>query len=160
MPTVSVKARSRIAGITICALVGMLIGAGAYTAKYAEATSYLSDDPSSCINCHVMREHYDGWAKGVHHAVATCNDCHVPAATIPRYATKALHGWRHSKAFTLQNFHEPIQITPSDLRIVESNCVRCHSELSSHIAALPSPRGVESTNCTHCHASVGHGPIR
>lgn len=152
--------RASKAGLVLCVLLGVLFGLGAYTAKYAEATSYLSDDPTSCINCHVMREHYDAWAKSQHHAVANCNDCHVPASTVPRYATKALHGWRHSKAFTLQNFHEPIQITPEDLRIVEVNCVRCHSEVASHMSALPGPRGVESTNCTHCHASAGHGPIR
>ncbi len=158
--TASKPRRASKAGLVLCVLVGLLLGAGAYTAKYAEATSYLSDDPASCINCHVMREHYDGWAKGVHHAVANCNDCHVPASTAPRYATKALHGWRHSKAFTLQNFHEPIQISPADLRIVEANCVRCHGEVASHMAALPGPRGIEPTNCTHCHASAGHGPIR
>ena len=30
---------------------------------YAQGFSYLSDDPAACANCHIMREHYDGWQK-------------------------------------------------------------------------------------------------
>jgi len=154
------SARITGAGLLLSLLAGLLIGLGGYTAKFAEATSYLSDDPKACVNCHVMREPHDSWARGLHHAVANCNDCHVPADLLPRYLTKAVHGWRHSKAFTLQNFHEPIRIAPDDLKIIENNCVRCHTEMSGHMAALPGPKGLEATNCTHCHGSVGHGPRR
>lgn len=148
-----------IAGIGLAALLGVLLGVGGYTFHYAEGTSYLSNDPKACVNCHIMREQYDGWQKSPHHANATCNDCHVPHDVVGKYMAKVDHGYRHSKAFTLQNFHEPIQITPGDLRIVQQNCVRCHEAFVSEIA--PHAPGVrELVNCVQCHASVGHGPRR
>ena len=45
----------------LCVLVGVLCGLGGYTFWYAEGASYFSSDPRACINCHVMREHFDGW---------------------------------------------------------------------------------------------------
>lgn len=146
--------------VLLVVALGGLAGAGAYTFRYAEGLSYMSNDPAACVNCHIMREQYDGWQKSAHHATATCNDCHVPQDLIGKYTAKAVHGWRHSKAFTLQDFHEPIRITDDDLKIVESNCLRCHSELTSQIAAHTGPLGVEQTSCTHCHRGVGHGARR
>ena len=37
------------------------MGIGAYTFVYARGASYLTNDPAACVNCHVMREPYDGW---------------------------------------------------------------------------------------------------
>lgn len=157
------KTRGRmIAGLTLAAVIGVFAGAAGFTFDYAEGASYLSNDPKACVNCHVMREHYDGWQKGPHHAFATCNDCHVPHDTVGKYTAKAIHGWRHSKAFTLQDFHEPIRITPGDLEIVHENCLRCHTNL---VSELPGHAGVggmggDALNCTHCHVGVGHGSVR
>lgn len=143
------------AGIIISVLLGAFLGVSAHTADYAEATSYLSNDPAACVNCHVMREQFDGWQKGVHHAVAACNDCHVPHDFVGKYLAKAEHGYRHSKGFTLQDFHEPIQITPSDKLIVRDNCLRCHADLVSELAG-----GGHETDCLRCHVGVGHGPAK
>lgn len=139
-----------IAGLLLSAVIGVAIGIAAHTATYAEATSYLSDDPRACVNCHVMRDQHDGWQKGAHHAVATCNDCHVPQGFVGKVLAKAEHGYRHSTAFTFQNFHEPIRITTADATIVRDNCVRCHAGLVSELV------GHRETNCLHCHARVGH----
>ncbi len=148
-----------VAGVVLSVMVGVLSGAAAFTFAYAEGTSYLSNDPAACMNCHVMREHHDGWSKSPHHAFATCNDCHVPHDLVGKYTAKAVHGWRHSKAFTMQDFHEPIRITPGDLKLVEQNCVRCHSSL---VGDLPGHGGIggNDVNCVHCHAGIGHGAPR
>jgi len=114
----------------------------------------MSNDPAACVNCHIMREQYDGWQKTTHHAVATCNDCHTPHDLVGKYTTKMVHGYRHSKGFTFQDFHEPIRITEKDREIVEANCVRCHTELVSQIS------GPEPAGCTRCHSDVGHGARR
>jgi cytochrome c nitrite reductase small subunit len=50
-------------GVALSCLVGVVLGAGSFTAYFAEVTSYLRDDPRACVNCHVMREHYDAWQK-------------------------------------------------------------------------------------------------
>src|SRR5947209_19022165 len=100
-----------VAVLVLCVLLGIVLGAGAFTVHYAEGHSYLSDDPKACVNCHIMRDEYDGWQKASHHAVATCNDCHVPHGFFGKYATKARNGFWHSFYFTFQNFHEPIQIS-------------------------------------------------
>ena len=72
-------------GLFIAACVGFVLGMGAFTFNYAEGTSYLSNDPAACVNCHIMRDQYDGWRKSTHHAAATCNDCHVPHDLVGKY---------------------------------------------------------------------------
>jgi cytochrome c nitrite reductase small subunit len=139
--------------------IGLLGGLGGYTFYYAEGASYLSNDPEACVNCHIMREQYDGWLKGSHKTAATCNDCHVPHELIPKYLSKAQNGFWHSKGFTLQDFHEPIQIKPGNRDILQENCVYCHEELVSQIATHPGNEE-KMLDCVHCHVDVGHGPDR
>jgi cytochrome c nitrite reductase small subunit len=150
------------AAVILSVALGLLAGLGLYTADYAEATSYMSNDPKACVNCHVMRDEYDAWLKGPHHN-QTCNDCHVPQDVLGKYLTKAEHGYRHSKGFTFQDFHEPIRITEASLDVVQSNCVRCHSGIVGGIGAAHA-KGADaaetSGGCVHCHAGVGHGPVR
>lgn len=139
-----------------CAIsLGVLLGVGGYTFIYAKGFSYLSNDPAACMNCHIMREHYDSWVKASHHRAATCNDCHVPHTFPEKYLVKSENGWNHSRKFTLQNFQEPIRIRPKNLVALQHNCVHCHSGLVQDIAAH---RDVEAgaARCTECHRSVGH----
>jgi len=146
-------------GALLVGLLGVLLGAGGFTLREGEAFAYLSDESKVCANCHIMRDHYDGWQKASHHTVATCNDCHVPKGLIPKYWTKAENGYHHSKAFTLQNFHEPILAQPKSRRIVQNNCIRCHGDLVRQMLAKPRPAD-EPFRCARCHDRVGHGPTR
>lgn len=139
--------------------IGLFAGIGTYTFYYAESLSYFSDDPRACVNCHVMREHFDGWLKSPHHAVATCNDCHTPTDFIGKYITKAENGYWHSKGFTLQDYHEPIMIRPSNSTVLQRNCVRCHQQFVSEINTHAGNRR-EMLDCVSCHRDVGHGPVR
>lgn len=146
-------------------LLGVLLGSGVYTANHAQALSYLSNDPKACVNCHIMREVYDGWQKASHHHVAVCVDCHLPHDFVGKYLTKIEHGWNHSKAFTLQDFHEPIQIGKRSAAVVEHNCVNCHQQVLGGVLqaqtafgdAHANLQGDGSFNCVHCHRGVGHG---
>lgn len=133
-------------------LVGGIVGVGVFTFRYASGLSYLSNSPEACRNCHVMNDQYDSWLKAPHHAVATCNDCHTPHDFFGKYLAKASNGYHHSKAFTLQDFHEPIQITDGNRRVLEENCRACHDGIA-HDLAFDSP----SSSCIHCHRGVGHG---
>jgi cytochrome c nitrite reductase small subunit len=140
-----------------CLLTGTFAGVGAYTFYYAKGYSYLSNDPKACVNCHIMREQYDGWQKGSHHAVATCNDCHTPHTFFAKYWTKMENGFWHSKGFTFQDFHEPIRIREKNRVVLQNNCLYCHGELVSEIATEPGHQD-RMLDCVHCHRSVGHGP--
>jgi cytochrome c nitrite reductase small subunit len=83
----------------------------------------------------------------------------VPHDLVGKYATKIEHGYRHSKGFTFQDFHEPVQITERDRRIVENNCVRCHGEFVAEITGhMANP--ADHVSCSRCHADAGHGPRR
>jgi cytochrome c nitrite reductase small subunit len=140
--------------LAFAGLAGGLTGLGGFTFSYAQGLSYLSNDPRACANCHVMRDVYDGWSHGSHKAVAACNDCHTPHPIVAKYAIKALDGFKHSAAFTLGGFHEPIEITPLDRQIVQSNCLNCHGDMTAEISHVGEPN---PTDCLHCHAGVGHG---
>lgn len=151
-----------LATVALGVVAGALVGSAGLTAHTARATSYLSDDPKACINCHIMNEQHNSWLSGPHHARASCNDCHVPHDSLAhKYLVKAEQGFRHSKGFTLNNFHEPIRITPSGREVVIANCVRCHEAMTHDIrAAVAHGPGGPAVDCLHCHSSMGHGPMR
>ena len=146
--------RSSLVALAAC-LIAIPAGVGAFTFVYAKGFSYLSSDPRACVNCHIMNPQYDAWLKSGHRHVATCVECHLPHAGLAKWVAKADHGFRHSAAFTLQNFKEPIEITRRDSRLVQANCVRCHDELVHAIVGAETSR--EEVDCLHCHARVGHG---
>jgi len=137
-------------------VLGVPVGVGAFTFGYAKGFSYLSSDPKACVNCHIMNQQYDAWQKSGHRHVATCVDCHLPHSGLAKWIAKADEGFRHSSAFTLQNFKEPIEITPGDRQIVLQNCVRCHADLVESIHGSESVRDPQ-TDCFHCHSTAGHG---
>jgi cytochrome c nitrite reductase small subunit len=146
----------RRAGLLLAVLLGALLGVGGFTFHYAEGLSYAGTAPEVCANCHLMQPRYDSWQHSSHHGVATCVDCHLPHALLPKYIAKGLNGYHHSKAFTLQNFKEPVEIKPGNSRILQESCLRCHGDLveTMSAAAAASPAAVR---CVHCHSGVGHG---
>ena len=139
--------------LLFAALLGIPAGVGAFTFVYAKGFSYLSTDPRACANCHVMQPQYDAWLQSGHRHTATCVGCHLPAHGLAKWVAKVDHGFRHSAAFTLQNFHEPIAITPRDREIVQGNCVRCHAGVVHAVVGDAAAR----LDCLHCHADSGHG---
>ncbi len=145
--------------LLLCVVVGVFLGLGGFTFWYAEGGSYFSSDPRACVNCHIMREPYDGWQKASHHAAAKCVDCHLPEGGLAKWIAKAENGFWHSKGFTFQDFHEPIRIKPKNARILRNNCARCHQELVSDVLGH-GWKTDDVMDCVRCHPSVGHGPPR
>jgi cytochrome c nitrite reductase small subunit len=146
----------------VVAFVGVLAGAGLYTFVYAKGYSYLSNDPNACANCHIMRPELDGWSKSSHHGVATCNDCHTPHDFVGKYLTKLENGYAHSRAFTFQDFHEPIEMRPQSRAIVLENCMGCHGDmvnsmLPDNASVRLGVHDVAPADCIQCHRAVGHG---
>lgn len=44
--------------VPVAIVSGILFGLAAYLIYVSNAVSYLSDDPKTCINCHVMNPQY------------------------------------------------------------------------------------------------------
>ena len=144
--------------IVLGVLLGVFVGTGAFTFRYAEGLSYFSTDPKACMNCHIMTPQYESWQKSSHHHVAGCVDCHLPHTFIAKYIAKAENGYHHSKGFSLQDFHEPIMIKGKNKQILQHNCVDCHSDMT-HEMFKRDVSDPDAVSCIHCHASVGHGAL-
>lgn len=136
--------------------LGALTGVGAFTFNYAHGFSYLGSDPTTCMHCHIMRQQFDSWEKSSHHKVAVCTDCHLPNGFLSRYIAKGANGYHHSRAFTLQDFKEPITIKPQNSQTLQFNCLRCHEELM-HAILHAEQTDKDAMSCVHCHPGVGHG---
>lgn len=144
----------RLLSVAVACVLGVLGGLGAFTFGYGDGAAYLKNDPASCANCHVMKEHYDSWIKSSHKNVATCNDCHLPHDPIGKWVVKGDNGFFHSLAFTTNDFHEPIQIKPRNREVTQNACLYCHADYVDHM--LPAETGGDMLLCVHCHGSVGH----
>lgn len=154
----------------LAVLVGAFAGLGLFTFDFASGAAYLGNNPQTCANCHIMNDEFDSWRKGPHHAVATCNDCHLPTQFPQKYLAKGLNGYHHSKGFTLQPsapdepgakrvFDEPIRIKDFNSQILQDNCLRCHGEFV-HEIVRGSTWADNAIRCVQCHRAVGHGAAR
>jgi cytochrome c nitrite reductase small subunit len=146
--------RGGVTPVLLAGIVGVLLCVGLFTFGYARGAAYLTDDPSACGNCHVMRENVESWRKSSHGKVAVCNDCHTPPGFVGKYTTKAINGFFHSLAFTTQRFPDDIYITERNFKVTERACLKCHEDIVSGIRATREHR--QDVSCIACHRTVGH----
>jgi cytochrome c nitrite reductase small subunit len=135
-------------------LSGLLIGFGLYTFIYAKGFSYFSNDPKACMNCHIMREHYDSWNKSSHRGITTCNSCHEPQEFYLKYFYKAENGFMHALKFTTGDFKEPLKIRPHNFKMSMKACLNCHGHLFHDPVHQENLK--EARSCVHCHRDIGH----
>ena len=151
---------------TVAIVAGVLFGLAVYVLYISNAVSYLSDDPKTCINCHVMNHEYASWFHSSHREQASCNDCHVPHDNIfNTYFFKAKDGLRHATVFTLRQEPQVIRIKEEGAKVVQNNCIRCHNELITDRKMLSSTKTfdhfrTEGRQCWECHREVPHSKIR
>jgi cytochrome c nitrite reductase small subunit len=143
---------------------GALVGALLMIFQISNASSYLSDSPETCINCHIMRPEYLTWQHSSHKSVTNCNDCHVPHNNIiNKYYFKARDGMRHATIFTLRTEPQVINIGEAGKAVVQENCIRCHIRLINPVS-ISSVNGRnykygEGKLCWQCHREVPHGRV-
>lgn len=126
--------------IPVIILLGVFAGTVAFTFSASRAWSYLSEDPETCMNCHIMAPQFATWSHSSHRGKANCNDCHVPHNNIiNKYYFKAKDGLRHATIFTMRKEPQVIFIREAGIRVVKDNCVRCHNQQLS---------------CMQCHIKV------
>lgn len=145
-------------------LTGLLFGFGGLALYVGNATSYLSDDPRACMNCHVMAPQFATWERSSHARVTVCNDCHVPHNNIfNKFLFKAMDGTRHSYMFTFRLEPQVIRIHDAGTAVVQDNCIRCHSHLNQNVQERLVTLDVRNHGggklCWDCHRETPHGRV-
>ncbi|MEN8230839.1 MAG: cytochrome c nitrite reductase small subunit, partial [Bacteroidota bacterium] len=145
-------------------LLACFVGLAAFLIHISRAPSYLSDDPKTCVNCHVMAPQYATYAHSSHREWTNCNDCHVPHHNVlSKYYFKAKDGLRHATMFTLRKEPQVIFIHEAGREVVQDNCVRCHSKLLTDSELLAKTELYQHQRmeraCWECHREVPHGRV-
>ncbi len=154
------SSRAKILGIVIA---GIFCGLVAYLGYASRAASYLSDDPKTCVNCHIMGTYYATWQHSSHARNTTCNDCHVPHDSFfKKWFFKAKDGLRHATIFALRKEPQVIQAIDASAEVIMNNCIRCHSQLNQEIVnagqiTFSDVRCDNGKACWDCHREVPHG---
>lgn len=150
--------------LPVIVLLGVFVGLGVFVLHISKAFSYLSDDPETCMNCHVMAPQYATWSHSAHRETATCVDCHVPHDSLARkYFFKGKDGLRHSAIFTMRKEPQVIRILEEGIHVVQENCLRCHETLLTDSKVLPLTRTFHHARqdrlCWECHRETPHGRV-
>ncbi|MDV7186575.1 cytochrome c nitrite reductase small subunit [Lutibacter sp. TH_r2] len=150
--------------LPVIILLGAITGLTLYVLVESKAISYLSDDPKTCANCHVMTPQYSTWQNSSHREWATCNDCHVPHDNIFKtYAFKAKDGMYHASVFLTRGEPEVIRMKEAGNEVVQNNCIRCHGDqvTDARLSASVENHFEARTErkCWECHQEVPHGSI-
>lgn len=135
------------------------IGLGVFLLLFVAAAwsgmSYYTAKSEFCISCHVMKPMYEAAYHSAHRLDGnTCGDCHVPTGVVSKAVYEATSGMKHMFYFYSGQSPDVIQITEGDARIVNQNCLRCHSAVMREVkTAAGGPQ------CTDCHRSTPHNNI-
>lgn len=151
--------------LPVVVALGIFFGLGSYSFYISRAPSYLSDSPTTCINCHIMAPEYSTWAHSAHREYATCNDCHVPHNNmLNHYYFKAMDGLRHATIFTLRAEPQVIEIKEAGKRAVMNNCVRCHEKVITDVRMMKPEFSANEKRlerkCWECHRETPHGKVK
>ncbi|MBQ7441253.1 MAG: cytochrome c nitrite reductase small subunit [Prevotella sp.] len=150
--------------VGLLVLAGVLVCLGARFMYLLRAHTYfIGDNPSACVNCHIMTPYYATWSHSSHGRDATCNDCHVPHQNmVMKYGFKAMDGLKHTAYFVAHSERQAIMAETMSAEVIMDNCIRCHTQLNQEfvktgrIDYMMAKRG-EGKACWDCHRNVPHG---
>ncbi len=150
--------------LPVMVISSILLGVVLFLLYVSKAHSYLSDNPETCMNCHIMAPQFATWNHSSHREVASCNDCHVPHNNVfNKYYFKAKDGLRHATVFTLRKEPQVIFIHEEGAGVVHNNCIRCHSKLLTDPKLMANVEAHQAhrtdRKCWECHREVPHGRV-
>ncbi len=135
-------------------VVILLVTLGVF-AWATDAPAYAGHEPETCNNCHVMDAQYENWYHAGHASAAVCADCHLPHQNIVSYYLyKGYSGVKDVVSFTLKTYPAEIRATQQTDKILQANCIRCHTDTVENILAGAQPF---ERSCWGCHRGVAHG---
>ncbi|MCW3804218.1 cytochrome c nitrite reductase small subunit [Plebeiibacterium marinum] len=144
--------------------LGVFVGLFSFVFKVSNAPSYLSDNPGTCVNCHIMAPQYATWQHSSHREWAHCNDCHVPHNNVlNKYYFKGKDGLRHATIFTMRKEPQVIFIKKEGADVVHQNCIRCHEQQITDAKLATTVKNhtahTQDRKCWDCHREVPHGRV-
>ena len=145
-----------LAGV-VCGLVGLFM----YLLR--AHTYFIGDNPSACVNCHIMTPYYATWSHSSHGRDATCNDCHVPHQNLAvYYGFKAMDGLKHTAYFLAHAERQAPKAEDLTGQVVMDNCIRCHTQLNQEFVTTGRKGYMQQQReggkvCWDCHSNVPHG---
>ena len=132
-------------------------------------TYFIGDNPSACVNCHIMTPYYATWSHSSHGRIdkqsngATCNDCHVPHQNLAlKYGFKAMDGLKHTAYFVMHSERQAPMAETLTGQVVMDNCIRCHEQLNTEFVktgrmGYMKQQAQGGKACWDCHRNVPHG---
>ena len=150
--------------IPVIISLGIFVGLIFFLGYVSKAHSYLSDEPETCVNCHIMGPQYTTWFHSAHREYAHCNDCHVPHDNaVNKYYFKAMDGLRHASIYTARMEPQVIFIKEAGKNVVQQNCLRCHNDLNTNEKVNTFTMAYHDSRsdrlCWECHRETPHGRV-
>ncbi len=111
-----------------------------------------SGDARFCGSCHSMKTTYSQWGSSQHRQF-NCTECHLPARGLAaQVAYKTRAGLNDLIRETARDYPVAIVLSREGRRIINENCVRCHSS-----TVAETKMAGEEANCLACHRYLVHG---
>ena len=150
--------------VGLLVVAGVLCGLGGLFMYLLRAHTYfVGDNPSACVNCHIMTPYYATWSHSSHGRDVTCNDCHVPHQNLAfYYGFKAVDGLKHTACFVTHSERQAPMAEALTGQVVMDNCIRCHTQLNQEFVKMGRMGYMQQQAqggkvCWDCHRNVPHG---
>jgi cytochrome c nitrite reductase small subunit len=107
----------------------------------------LTESPQFCALCHANQN--GDWLHSAHRR-EKCIDCHLPNNNFANhYLWKSIDGGKDVFFhFSGLGDGNDTSLTPHGKKVLQSNCIRCHVDMVSHID--------NKRSCIDCHRTLSH----
>lgn len=106
-----------------------------------------------CGMCHAMDEQVSTYLHSPHANAANCGDCHDPHGLVTGSAFAAYTGSRDVYRVVTNTIPAELRATDLSNRVLQANCLRCHSQMMADIGDTNHDGG---SYCFHCHREIVH----
>lgn len=114
--------------------------------------SQAMDGAGFCGTCHAMDPEVASYMESSHVNEATCGDCHVPHTVVSGSYYKAYTGAK-DVLYTIAGQTTDIEISETGKRVLQNNCIQCHT---AELEQIGNTMLQDGRYCFECHTSVRH----
>ncbi|MBP1761360.1 MAG: respiratory nitrite reductase specific menaquinol--cytochrome-c reductase (NrfH) precursor [Firmicutes bacterium] len=106
-----------------------------------------------CGKCHAMDYQVSTYLHSSHAREANCGDCHDPHGLVTGSVYAAYTGSRDVYRVVTNTTPAEIRATEMSKKILQENCLRCHSDIMRDVGDTRKNGGVY---CFQCHQGIVH----